>query len=817
MERLTQDIRFAVRSFVRRPAFTMVAVLTLVLGIGATTSIFSVVNGVLLRPFPYPDADRLVVLWNTNPERGLDDYRMAAQDFFELRRSATSFAGMTLVAGATASLTGDDLPPARVHGALVSADFFEVLGVRPLMGRAFRPEENQGEHRVIVLSHALWRGRFAADPDIVGKQITLDEQTVQVVGVMPPISLPIGGMFLQLPGPEEQIYWMPLDYTVDWVAEFRAHVMAVVARLRPGVSEAQAGEEVSALAKAMEEAGGDPGQGIIVRSLREQVVGDVRRNLVILMVAVGLLLLMASGNLANLFLGRATDREQELALRTAIGAGRFRLARQVLTEILVLAAVGGLVGLGVAQWASAKILSLLPSSLPRQSEVGVDAMVLLFTVATILVATLLAGLVPSLRAARRRAGQSLREGSRGAIGGRQRSRLNRVIVVSQLGLAVILLAGAGLLLRSVQALRDVDPGFRTRDALTASLILPDIPYADPDRALAFQDRLAEQLASLPGVSSVSLAMDHPLKSTWWNGITFPDRPPAEPGESPRGIFRPVSAGYFTALGIPLLRGREFDSRDRYDQPGVMIVNEAFARRYFPDERVIGERVRFTPGSFIWGSSANTMFEIVGVVGDVRFNGLREASEPAFYIPMSQFPYQWFSVIVGTSGDPEALAGALQSEVWALDADLPVTDVMTLEEVLAADMAQDRFNLILLGAFALAALVLAAAGIYGVLSYTVSRRTKEMGVRMAVGAHPTSVMLLVVRDAGAMAGVGLSLGLVSALGLSRFMASLLYGVPPNDPVILLGVATVLGAVAVASGLVPALRAARTDPMGALRRE
>jgi predicted permease len=474
-----QDIRFALRTFTRRPVFTAVALLTLVLGIGATTSIFSVVNGVLLSPFPYPDSDRLVVFWNTNERRGREEDRIAAQDFFEFQRSATSFASMTLLAGASGTITGDDLPPARVDGGLVSANFFDVLGIQPLMGRTFQAEENRGEHRVMVLSHALWRGRFAGDPGIVGKRITLDGETVHVVGVMPEVSLPTGGSTLRLPGPDEQVYWMPLDYTLDWVSETRAHVLAVVARMRPEVSQAQAQDEMSALAQAMEENGGPPGLGVVVRSLREQVVGDIRQNLVVLMAAVALLLLMASENLANLLLGRAADRKKELALRTALGAGRLRLVRQVLTEVLLLSSVGGLLGLGMARWASGALLGLVPASLPRQSEVSVDGTVLLFTVGTILLTTLVAGVVPSLQAAGGNAGQGLREGARGAVSGRGQARTSRFIVASQLGLAAILLVGAGLLFRSFQALKSVDPGFSTQDMLTAELMLPDARYGRP--------------------------------------------------------------------------------------------------------------------------------------------------------------------------------------------------------------------------------------------------------------------------------------------------------------------------------------------------
>ena len=817
MDGLIQDIRFAVRAFSRRPAFTAVALLTLMLGIGASTSIFSVLNGVLLRPFPYPDADRLVVFWNTNPERGRDQFRMSAPDFLEFERSATSFTGMTLATGATSNLTGDNLPPLRVEGAMVSANFFSLLGVDPLMGRTFRPEENQGDHRVAVLSHALWQDRFGGDPDILGKLITMDGLDVQVVGVMPPVSIPIGGSAFQLPSPHTPLYWIPLDYTLDWVIDIGAHVMAVVARMRDGVSLPQAQSEMSALAAALAEESNQPGQSVIVRSLREQVVGDIRRDLVILMAAVGLLLLMACGNLANLLLARATDREKELAVRTAMGAGGKRLVRQVLTEILLLGSVGGLAGLGLARWGSNALLTLVPSSLPRQSEVDVDPTVLLFTAGVVLLSTLLVGLVPSLQVAGRDPAKGLRVGGRDGTADRERQRTNQAIVVFQLSLAAILLVGAGLLLRSFQTLRTIDPGFRGEGVLTAQIMLPSTRYEDPGATLAFFDRLQERVEGLPGVSSVALSMDHPMQSTWWNGISFLDRPPPEPGEGPLAMFRPVSTGYFSTLGIPLLEGRAFDRADRFDQPGVMVVNQAFVERYFPEGNPLGERVEFVVGPYIWGSEAPTEFEIVGVVGDVRFNGVREPSEPAFHIPMHQFPYAAVKVLVRTSGDPEALADPVQAGVWELDPDLPVTDIRTMDQIFATAVAQDRFNAILLGAFALAALVLAAAGIYGVLSYTVARRTGEMGIRMALGAEPGLVLGMVLRDAAVMAGTGLGVGLVASLVVSRFLASLLFGVPTYDPLVLLGVSLLLGVVALASGLVPALKAARTDPVVALRAE
>jgi putative ABC transport system permease protein len=810
-----QDLRFAVRSFARRPGFTAVSLLTLTLGIGAATSIFSVLNGVLIKPFPYPNADELVVLWNTNPGRGQDEYRIAGRDFLEFQETAESFRGMALLAGATASLTGDDIPPQRIEGASISADLFQILGIRPALGRTFSPEENRGDHNVVILSHALWQGRFGGDPDIIERLITMDGESVQVVGVMPRVSLPTGGMSLGLPGPEEPIYWMPLDYSLDWVSGFRAHVMAVVARLEPGVSLTQAQERMSTIARAMEESRGRSGQGIIVRSLKEQVIGDVRHNLLILMGAVALLLVMACANLANLFLARATARESELAVRTALGAGRKRLMRQLLTEILLLVAVGGAFGLALSTVGTGALLSLAPAGLPRQSEVGIDLSVFFFTTATVLLATAAAGLVPSLRLAGRAPEEGLRSAGRGGSGGRRGSRVNRAVVTAQFGLAAILLVGAGLLVKTLQQLGGVDPGFEGDGILTAQLILPPAQYSEAEEALTFHDELVDRIEAIPGVTDVALGMDHPLQNSWWNAVTLLDQPPFESGESPTGIFRPVSHGYFQTFGIPILEGRGFGPADRMGEAGVMVVNRAFVRKYFPQGHPLGQRVGFTVGQVVWGEKAATTFEIVGVSEDVRFNGLREPTEPAFYIPMGQFPYMAFKVAVRTRGEPESITASLRSAIWELDPELPITEIRSMDSLLAEAMAQDRFNAVLLSVFSIAALILAAAGIYGVLSYLVAQRKAELGIRLALGAEPGSVLGLVVRDGLVLAGTGAAAGLATSLVVAPLLASLLFGVPPRDGSVLAGVTLILGAVALVSALLPAIRAARTSPVEAMK--
>jgi predicted permease len=526
---------------------------------------------------------------------------------------------------------------------------------------------------------------------------------------------------------------------------------------------------------------------------------------------------LACGNVANLLLARAKDRERELSVRGAIGAGRGRLVRQTLTETTLLSVAGGALGLAIARWGSLALVSRLPSNLPRQNEIGVDGTVLLFALGAVLLASVLAALIPTVRLSGRDSLGGLKAAGRGGTHGKDRNRANRAIVVAQLSMATVLLFGAGLLFRSLRTLEGVDPGFRKEGVLTAQLMLPEDRYASPGNVLSLFDQLRERIRGLPGVSEVAVSMDHPLQTTWWNGFGLLDRPAPDPDESPTAIFRPVSDGYFSAFSIPIREGRGFDSGDRFDGHPVMVVNQAFVDTYYQGESPLGDRIEFVVGRFIWGEEAPTIFEVVGVAGDVRFNGLREPSEPAFHIPMHQFPYRALKLVVRGTGTLDNLAGLVQSEVWAVDPDLPVTGVRTMEQIFDAAVAQDRFNVILLEVFALAALVLAAAGIYGVLNYAVSQRRAEIGIRMALGAQASSVLRMVVREAVIMGGAGLALGIGLALVLSRFLGSLLFQVPGHDALVVAVTSSVLGLVALASGLVPAFRAAGTDPMEALRAE
>jgi putative ABC transport system permease protein len=817
LESLRRDVHFGARAFLRRPGFAALSLLLLSVGIGAATALFSVVNGVLIEPFPYPDAEELVALWCTNPTRDQPEYKLGGPDYFAVEGSVESLSRVAMMASATSNLTDEGIPPMRANGSSISADLFRVLRIDPLFGRAFVPEENQGTHRVVILSHGLWVGRYGGDPDIVGTTITMNDHQVEVVGILPPTSLPGGSDPGRLTAPDEWFYWAPLDYTLDWVSVIGSNVMTVIGRLEEGSVLARSQEELSALSYALEEAGGPPGERFVVGSLRDRVLGDIRDNLWILMGAVALLLLMACGNVANLLLARAAARDRELAVRRALGAGRGRIVRQLLTEVLLLGSLGGVLGLFLARWGIGALLALAPAGLPRQSEIGIDGRVLLFTVGAVLLTTLVAGILPAARSSGRDPTFGLRSGGRGRTPTRERNRANRGIVTVQVALAAVLLVGAGLLTRSLTALGSLDPGFSSDGILVGQLQLPSARYGTPGRILPFYDELRNRLEALPGVRSAVISMDHPLQRTWWNGIRLLDQPPPEEGKPPLAIFRPVSDGYFETYQIPLLEGRTLLPSDRLDAAAVTVVNQAFLDAFFPDGHPIGQRVGFSVGEAIWGEGVPTEFEVVGVVGNVRFNGLRGPMEPAFHIPLAQFPYSYVKVHLAADVEPTSLIDPFQATVWSLDPDLPVSDLRTMDAIVADGTARDRFNALLLAAFACAALALAGAGIVGVLSYMVAQKRSELGIRLALGAEPGTVVAMVLRFGAVTAGTGLAVGLLTSLALGPLLASLLFGVSPRDPETFAAVTGILILMALGAALVPGIRAARTDPMESLRRE
>ena len=670
----------------------------------------------------------------------------------------------------------------------------------------------------VSLSHALWQSRYGADPDIVGRIVTANRESHEIIGVMPPADFPLMNMRILLPpGKDARFMWTPLSFEGGCYGGRFCSVLGAVGRLADGVTVEQAQADLSSIAVglASEYPDTNRGRGILVQTLRDEVIGDVRGELLILFAAVGLVLLVACGNLTNLVLARSLDREAELAVRSALGAGRRRLIRQSFTEVSLLGVMGGGAGLILAIWGTDALLRLIPDNLPRLGEVGTDPAVVLFTLVVVLGASGLGALIPALRIGGRGLGGALGSRSRAGAAGRERNRASRVLLVSQLSLAVVLLVGSGLLLRSFQALKAADAGFEGDAVLLASLLLPRSEYDEAEDLWAFTDQVMEGVRALPGVEAVALTYDHPLQSNWGSSFTFEHLPEPEPGEVPDMRLRIIGEGYLDLMGIEVRQGREFTTADRSDASGVVLVNEAFARAFLPGEQVLGKRIRHTTSASNWGEGMPTSYEVVGVVADVRFMGLREDVPPAVYIPWRQFPFWEITLTVRAAGDLSSLIAPIREEVWKVDENLPVPSVRSMADVSALSVARDRFNALLLAVFAMTALLLSAVGVYGVISYAVSRRTSEMGIRMALGAEPNSVMRLVLNEGVRISLFGLGGGLVAALVTTRVLAGLLYGVAPYDPVVILSVVGTLLAVALLSGYVPARRAARTDPMEALR--
>jgi len=806
METLLQDLRYAARRLTRAPAFTLIAVLTLALGIGANSAIFSVVNAVLLRPLPYPEPDRLVTvnqLWE-----GTLPSVFTPANYRDVRAQNTVLERMAAYDATGLTLTGRG-EPVRLEGVEVGDGFFEALRVRPVLGRTFRPEENQpGRTRVVVLGHGLWQERFGGDPEIVGKVVSLSGNPYEVVGVMPR-----GFSF-----PAERQLYVPLEYEEDFMSDDSrgAWYLQVIGRLKPGVSVEQAAAQVAQIGKRLEAAYPETNTdvGMSAFSLRERMVGKVRASLWVLLGAVGFVLLIACANVANLLLARAAARETELAVRTALGAGRARLVRQLLTESVVLGTLGGAAGLLLALWGSAFLVALQPEGIPRLEEVRVDGTVILFTAGMALLTGLLFGLIPAAQVGRGSLAASIREGGRGALSGRGSKRVRGALVVAEVALAMILLTGAGLLVQSFVRLQRVDPGFQPEGALTFRLSLPQAQYDAPEERAAFYQRLSERVQALPGARSVGAVIALPLSDF---GFTFSfeveGRAPAQPGEEPSIQTRVATPDYFRTMGIPLVRGRGFTADDRRGSPQVVLISEAAVRRYFPDEDPIGKRI--TLG---WGTEdGHGGGEGVGVVGDVREFALAQESEPLLFVPHAQVPVPSMTMVLRTSLPPESQVAAVRSLVREMDANLPLAEAQPLRSVVAESVSQPRFYMLLLTIFAAVALVLAAIGIFGVISYTVVQRTREIGVRIALGADPRSVLGLVVGGAVALAAAGVALGALGALAGTRLLSGLLYEVGATDPLTFAGVAALLLGVAAAASWLPARRATRVDPNVALRYE
>lgn len=810
MKTLLQDLRFAGRLLYRSPGFSLLVVLTLALGIGANLAIFSVVDAVVLAPLPYSQPDRLVTLWEMNTAESLDHERLSPVNFLDYRQLDGVFEDAAAWWHPEVNLTDDAGDPIRVTTIETSPNLFSVLGVRPRLGPGFEPVTAlYDKNLAVVISDRLWRQRYGADPQVLGKILRLNGALYTVAGVMP-----AGFHF-----PGDTDVWQRLDWDISHHSRF-AHFMESVGRLRPGVRLEQAQADLTALSERLGRENPPSNEDWRARiiPLQTEIVGAYGPALAVLMGAVGLLLLLACANVANLLLARASAREREVAIRSALGAGRGRLVRQLFTESLALGACGAALGLFLA-WAVVRLLvTAQPLDIPRLAEVSFDGRVIGFGLLIAVLTVLLFGALPALQLSRTDLQSTLKEGGRGASAGPAARRTRGLLVVVEVALAMMLLVGAGLLIRSVLRLLQEKPGFAPERVLTMNLELPELLYQDWPRVSQFYSELLERLDAHPEITAAGATGFLPLEPGWRIGYTVPDRPPEVAEEDRRAQYVTVGAGYFETLRIPLLAGRTFDRRDITDAPAVVVINREMARRVWPDGEAVGKIL--TSGTGGIGPLGRSLkegrdYEVIGVVGDVKNNTLENDVEPAIYFVQTQFPYRNMNLVVRGQGAPEHLAGVVRAELKRLDPGLPLAKVRTLDEVLAASTARSRFVMALLSGFALLALVLAAVGIYGVLSYDVSQRRSEIGVRLTLGASPGNVQRLVLGEGMILAGLGLAVGAASAFALGRLMASLLFGVTANDQVTFAGAFLVIAAIALAACYLPARRASEVDPIEALR--
>jgi len=798
METLLRDIRYGVRSLLKRPGFTAIALVALALGIGANTAIFSLVNAVLLRPLPFAEPDRLVWVWG-NIKNGGNRASVSPADFLDYRQQNNTFEEFAASLPLRLNYTGGD-EPERLEASGVTGNFFQALGAKPAFGRTFLLEnEKPGNDQVAVLSYSLWQKRFAGDPAIINKTITLDGKSFAVLGVMPP----------DFSMPRTSDVWVPINFDIDPEMKVRgAHFLRPIGRLKAGLTMAQAQADTDAIARRLEEQYPESNSGWNLRlvSLREQLVGNTRPTLFILFGAVGFVLLIACANVANLLLVRAAGRQKEIAVRTALGAGRWRIVRQMITESVLLSLVGGVLGTLLALWGVEVLVALSAESLPSTAQVGIDATVLGFTLLVSVLTGVLFGLAPAVRTMKLNLSESLKEGGRSGSEGAHRNRTRSVLVVIESAVAVVLLIGAGLLVRSLWLLQDTSPGFDARNVLTMGVNLPRAKYDKPEKAASFFAELESRVAGLPGVEAVGVVSELPL-SGQLNDMpyTVEGRPPVSIDQAFDDDFRRVNTNYFKALGIPFLRGRNFTEQEVRQGAPVVIISDLLARQVFPNEEPLGKRLIMAFGS---------AYEIIGIVGDIRHRALEAAPAAAMYMPA--YPAS-VNLVIRSNGDPVSLAAAVRKEVSQIDPNQPIANVRTMEQWLERAVAGPRYRTTLLGLFALVALALASTGIYGVMAYSVSQRTHEIGVRMALGARRMDVMRLVVRQGMTLVIVGVALGLAGAFALTRLMASLLFGVTAKDPFTFVVVAALLTLVAFVACYLPARRATKVDPLVALRYE
>jgi putative ABC transport system permease protein len=802
MENLMQDIRYALRMLRKSPGFTAVAVITLAFGVGGTSAVFSVVNSILLRPLPYRNSERLVTVAHSYPKMNLMA-SISAPAFFDYRDQTTVFESAALFSYTNRNLTGQG-EPERLGGLRVSASYFPTLGVEAALGRIFLPEEEQaGHHRVVVLSCGLWQRRFGSDPAVLGRTLTFDGESYTVVGVMP----------ASLYGEIE--IWVPIALTPKELALRQWNHLSMIARLKPGVDLQQARAEMNTIADRLRQQYPQlysrDSWGIAVKSLHEETIGEIRRPLLVLLFAVGFVLLIACANVANLLLARAARRRRELAVRAALGAGYWRLIRQLLTESVLLAVLGGALGLLLSLWSVELLVAVNRANIPRWQEIGVDGRVLAFNLAISLLTSVVFGLAPALHSSNIELTTALKEGGRSSVTRLGGFGLRNLLVISEVALALVLLVGAGLLLRSFARLLEVNLGFRPKNLLTMQVSLPDSKYSTPEQRRAFYKQALEQIKGLPGVESAGAVSNLPLSGyATSGGFKFEGRvAPAE--QSPFADLRSVSSEYLQAMRIPLLRGRYFDERDRTGAPDVVIIDEILAQRYFPDEDPIGKRVAVESPE--WR-------EIVGVVGPIKYKGLDVDYQGQLYFPHAQDPWRGMyrmNLVVRTAAEPMSFVSAVRGAIQRVDKNQPVYRIMTMEQLVADSISQRRLSMFLLGLFASLAMLLAAVGLYGTLAYSVAEWTHEIGIRMALGAQRQNIFKLVVGQAMILTATGVAIGLAAAFALSRLISGLLFGVAPTDPGTFAAVPLLLTAVALMACYIPARRATKVDPMVALRYE
>ena len=809
-----QDIRYAFRMLLKRPSFTVIVVLTLALGIGANTTIFSAIDAVLLNPLPYKDPDRLMVVWETNKQLGpemWDRNEAAIGNFLDWRSHNQSFEQLGALFDTDMILTGAG-DPQRIKSNVVTTNFFQVLGVQPMLGRSFPPEaETPGSPFTAIISHELWQRQFGSDASIIDKRLTLNGHQVAVIGVMPP------AFELQFPIPVHVDMWVPMviDVADPNYHDRRTNFLYTVGRLKQGVSQGQAQAEMKLIASQLQQQYPETNteKGVRVVPLHKQVVGNVESYLYMLFAAVGFLLLIACANVAGLLLARVTARHREVAVRVALGASRWRVMRQLLTESVILSALGGLLGLLLAYGGVKLLLALTPSEVPRLHEIGLHVPVFLWTLAISVVTGVLFGLAPAVQASKPDLNTALKESSGRNPGSFKGSGLRNLLVVSEVAVALLLLVGAGLMTKSFIRLQQVDPGFDATNVVSMNIALPTSKYRQ-QQVNIFYDQLIERLRNLPGVKSVAGIDVLPLSNSNVSSRFLVEGAPFVPlADRPYAGVRVVTPDYFQTMGIPHLRGRSFTEQDQGNTPGVIIVNEALANRYWPNEEAIGKRL----GSFEEVPGKQKWLEIVGVVGNVRHKAIEMEVMEEVYFPYKQSPGNFMNLVVRTTSDPASMAPAIRGQVLSVDKDQPVSDIMTMEQRLAKSVASSRFVMLLLGSFSVLALGLAAVGIYGVMAYLVTQRTQEIGVRMALGAQKRDVLKLVVRKGMALAIIGAAIGLVASLALTRLMRSLLFEVTPTDWLTFVTASTVLLIAALLASYIPAHRATKVDPLTALRYE